>query len=67
MVFRCFWGALQRRRDYLAPAAAVAATVVIGLHILVDFSIQLEGIAMTYAGLLGAGFAQSWSSRRAVS
>jgi O-antigen ligase len=65
MVFRCFWGVLQRRRDYLAPVAATAASVVIGLHVLVDFSIQLEGIAMTYAGLLGAGFAQSWSSRAA--
>lgn len=63
MVYRCFYGALTRRRDHLAPAAAAASTIVIALHGLVDFSIQLEGVAMTYAALLGAGFAQSWSTQ----
>lgn len=66
MAVRCFRGAIGRRRDHLAPAAAAAATLIVGLHALVDFSIQLEGIAMTYAGLLGAGFAQSWSSRTPI-
>jgi O-antigen ligase len=60
MVYRCFHGALTRRRAHLAPSAAAAATLVIGFHALVDFSIQLEGISMIYAALLGAGFAQSW-------
>lgn len=64
IVYRCFFGALTRGRNHAIPAAASAATVIVGLHAFVDFSIQLEGIAMTYAALLGAGFAQSWSSRR---
>lgn len=62
LVFRCFVGAVTRRRDHLAPAVAAAASVVIGVHALIDFSIQLQGIAIIYAALLGAGCAQSWSS-----
>jgi O-antigen ligase len=63
IVFRCGRAVITRRRDRLAPVAALAATVIMALHALVDFSIQIEGIALTYAALLGAGLAQSWSSR----
>lgn len=63
LIFRCWRGVTTRKRDRLAPIVALGATLIIGLHILVDFSIQIQGIALTYAALLGAGCAQSWSSR----
>jgi O-antigen ligase len=63
LLFQCIRGALTRKRDRLAPAVAVAATLVVACHALVDFSIQLQGIALSYAALLGAGYAQSWTSR----
>jgi O-antigen ligase len=63
LAIACVRGALTRRRDQLAPSVAVGATLLIGAHALVDFSIQLQGIAVTYAALVGAGTAQSWSSR----
>jgi hypothetical protein len=47
----------------MASAVAVGATLIVGCHALVDFSIQLQGIALLYAALLGAGYAQSWTSR----
>jgi O-antigen ligase len=63
LLVQCMSGALKRKRDRLAPAVAVGATLVVACHALVDFSIQLQGIALGYAALLGAGYAQSWSSR----
>jgi len=59
----CVRGVLKRRRNRLAPAVAVAAALIIALHAAVDFSIQIQGVALGFAALLGAGYAQSWSSR----
>lgn len=66
-VAACLRGALQRRRDHWAALVAVLATLMIGLHALIDFSIQIPSIALTYSALLGAGLAQSWSRRTAAS
>jgi O-antigen ligase len=63
VVLRCAIGAVKRRRDALAPIAATASMIVIALHALVDFSIQIQGIAYVLAALAGAGTAQTWSSR----
>jgi O-antigen ligase len=59
----CVRGVLKRRRDRLSPSVAVAASLVIALHVLVDFSIQIQGVALGFAALLGTGYAQAWSSR----
>ncbi len=56
-------GALERHRDSHIPMIAFCATVLVALHALVDFSLQIPAVAMTYAALLGVGVAQSWSSR----
>lgn len=56
----CFLGARRRRRDQIYSAAAVAATVTVGLHSAVDFSLQIPAVAATYCLILGAGCAQSW-------
>lgn len=51
-----------RRRDRIYPILAVASTVLIGAHGLVDFSAQIPAVAAGFALLLGLGYTQSWSS-----
>lgn len=46
------------------PAIAAAATLLFAAHSLIDFSLQLPGIAITYAALLGLGVAQSYPHRQ---
>jgi O-antigen ligase len=57
-------GVFARRRDQLFPLAAAAATVLVALHALVDFSLQIPAVAVTYATLLGLGVAQAIPSGR---
>lgn len=63
LVWLCVSGAVSRRRFVTAPLAASAATVAVLLHAFVDFSLQMQAVALTWMALLGAGVAQSWSSR----
>lgn len=60
---RCVYAALTRQNSATAPLAASAATVVVSLHAFVDFSLQMQAVALTWAAILGAGVAQSWSGR----
>lgn len=60
----CISGIWKRRRDAIYPAIAVAATLLLGTHSLVDFSFHIPAIAATYAALLGLGVAQSFSSQQ---
>lgn len=57
----CAVGAFRRRRDQLLPIVAVAATILVGTHTLMDFSLQIPAVAAAYAAILGMGVAQSWS------
>jgi len=63
---RCVIGLVRRRRNQIYPAVALAATALLGLHGIVDFSLQMPALAATYAFLLGLGFAQSFSSEEEV-
>ena len=58
----CVRGVFARRRDQLFPLVAVGATVLVALHALVDFSLQIPAVAVTYAALLGIGVAQATPS-----
>jgi len=58
----CFRGVRRRKRDNFFPAAGVAAIVLVGTHSLSDFTIQIPGVAATFALLAGVCCAQSWSS-----
>lgn len=60
LAWMCFQGCLNRRRDRLFPAVGFAASVVVGIHAAVEFSLQVPAVAITYAALLGLGVAQSW-------
>ncbi|NBX73625.1 MAG: O-antigen ligase domain-containing protein [Alphaproteobacteria bacterium] len=63
LVWRCLMGAMERQRDAIFPILALAVSVQVGLHSVVDFSLQIPAISVTYATILGMGVAQSWSSR----
>ncbi len=58
--WRLAYALVARRRDQLFPATALAIAVLIGVHGFVDFSAQMPAIAMTFAMLLGIGYAHTW-------
>jgi O-antigen ligase len=59
---RCLAGFFRRRRDHVYPVAGFCAAILVGLHALADFSLQIPAVAATFATLLGVGVAQGWSS-----
>jgi len=59
----CLKGVWTRRRDWAFPATGVAASVLVGVHALVDFSLQLPAVAILYACIMGVACAQSRSSQ----
>jgi O-antigen ligase len=63
LVLRCVKGALTRRKNEMMPCVAASVAFLLGVHSLVDFSLQLQAIAITFMAVLGAGVAQSESSR----
>ena len=64
LFWRCAQAAILRRRTSTVPIVAVAASVLLGVHAFVDFSLQIQSITLIWSALLGAGVAQSWSSRK---
>ncbi|MEJ1935963.1 O-antigen ligase family protein [Nostoc sp. NIES-2111] len=65
LVVECAIGSLKRRRNASVPTCAMAVSILVGVHGLVDFGLDIQAIALTWAALLGAGVAQS-TSRRAI-
>jgi O-antigen ligase len=63
LVWRCIKGAATRQMNETLPCVAASVAVLLGVHSLVDFSLQIQAIAITFMALLGAGVAQSESSR----
>jgi len=66
LVLRCIKGAAARQENATVPRIAASAALLVGVHALVDFSLQIQAIALTVMALLGAGVAQSDSSRLAL-
>lgn len=64
LLARCVRGCFIRRKDAEIPLLATAVSVMVAVHSLVDFSLQMQGIAVTYATLLGVGVSQSWPSEK---
>lgn len=58
-----FRGVSERRRNRAFPALGVAATFLVGLHALVDFSLQIPAVAVLYAFIMGLAVAQSIPQR----
>ena len=49
----------------MVPRIAASVAFLVGFNALVDFSLQIQAVALTFMALLGAGVAQSESSRLA--
>jgi O-antigen ligase len=60
---RCVAGAVTRKVEATMPAIAASVACLIGLNALVDFSLQVQAITLTFMAILGAGVAQATSSR----
>ncbi len=63
LVVLCARGVFQRRRNRTYPMLAVGASVLVGVHSIFDFSLQMPAIALTYVAILGLGVAQAFSTR----
>ena len=59
---QCLHGVFTRRRDVIFPLAASVGAVLVGVHAIFDFGLQIPALAITFAALLGLGCAQSLSS-----
>jgi O-antigen ligase len=66
LVLRCCNGAILRERGSTAPKVAASIAFLVGVHSLVDFSLQIQAITLTFAAVLGAGVAQAKSSRAVI-
>jgi O-antigen ligase len=63
LAFFCARGSLTRNRDRIFPAVGAAAAALVGMHALVDFSLQIPAVALLFTTLLGLGVSQAWSTR----
>jgi O-antigen ligase len=63
LTLMCLRGLRRRHRDWAFPAIGVAASVLVGVHALLDFSLQIPAVAILYASIMGIGCAQASSSR----
>lgn len=64
LAWRCWKGIYNRSRDRHFTAMGLSASVLVGLHALVDFSLQIPAVVVAYMFLMGIAVAQSFSSRR---
>lgn len=66
VALQCLRGVWLRQRNWIYPAIGFSATLLVAAHSLVDFSLQIPAVALTYALLMGAALAQAQSSRDRV-
>ena len=66
LVLRCVKGAMTRQTNETMSCVAASIAFFLGVHALVDFSLQMQAVAITFMAVLGAGVAQSESSRLAL-
>jgi hypothetical protein len=65
LVWKCGKGAIARQQ-ITVPCIAIGVAFLVGVHSLVDFSLQMQAVALTFMAILGAGVAQSMSSQLAL-
>jgi hypothetical protein len=59
LVWDCLKGARTRQRDATIPAIAASVSFLVGAHALVDISLQIQAVTLSYMAILGAGVAQA--------
>ncbi len=74
----CWWSAILccvgqmlralfvRRRGRVYPLIGLGCTMLVALHSMVDFSLQMPAVAVLYSAILGVGLAQSYPSQKGV-
>jgi len=67
LVAKCFSGATAQRDGVAVPTIAASIACLVGVHALVDFSLQIQAVALTFMAVLGAGVAQSENSQLPLS
>ncbi len=67
LALRCARGSMRRQENAMVPAVAAGIACLVGIHSLVDFSLQMQAVALTFMAILGAGVAQSETSRVVLS
>lgn len=67
LTLSCWRGLRRRRRNQVFPAMAVGVSCMIATHSLLDFSVEIPAITVSFALLLGIGVAQSFPSSRSKS
>jgi O-antigen ligase len=60
------YGAATRRRDAIYCCLGIGCFVLVGLHSLVDFSVQIPAVTYLFFGLIGIATAQSFGTRERV-
>lgn len=63
LVVLCVRGLFVRRRNRVYPMLAVGASVLVGIHSIFDFSLQMPAVSLLYAAILGLGVAQAFPTR----
>jgi O-antigen ligase len=63
LIKRCYHGMRIRQKDWIFPATGIAATMLVAIHSLFDFSLQIPAIAICYSCIMGVACAQSYSSQ----
>lgn len=63
LAVRALKGLRRQRSLFVYGWMAFCATLLVGIHALVDFSLQIPAVAATFAAILAVGCSQSWSSR----
>ena len=66
LVLSCLRGALTRQENSMIPCVAASVAVAVGFQAMVDFALQIQAVALAFMAVLGAGVAQSASSRRTL-
>ena len=65
LVWDCVKVAWTRKRGATIPAIAASVSFLVGAHALIDYSLQLQAVTLTYMAVLGAGVAQASDAPRA--
>ncbi len=60
----CLRGVWVRRKHWIYPAIGFSASLLVGAHALVDFSLQIPAVAFTYALIMGAAVGQALPTRK---
>lgn len=62
LAWSCFRGIFRRRRMFPFSVAGVGASILVGLHSLVDFSLEIPAVTALYLTILALGTSQSTST-----